>query len=445
MENENRYLPYSGRRYIVSQYGTVARADGELVVSRKTSEGIAVKLDWIFGSKFYNVGLVVLVSFKTLTLPDHLWDRIEVLYMDGDSNNCMPTNLTYRFKDGPLEVQEYPGYFFVPFFTTYAIDVNGNLINVNTGRTLTWWVTKPNGTRNSTGGYSCCRVVTGVAGESKMLFRHRALCLTFKPYGGDVADRVVNHIDGAPSNDTLDNLEWSTYSDNNKHAYSLGLRPNASRAVLMKNLKDGTILRFESISACARYLGNDYGTMIRLRILNSSDKLFDDMLTFKFDDETPWPYIDVNTKPTRCGGGGDIVARNVFTGEKIIFTGSNAGEKLTGVYSGTIIAHVNSMLDIPVMGYNFRYLSDVKFGWPNHTKRHLDIYRKHPLKAPNGVIKTDVTTGEETLFTSIREASSMTGISVGRIIDYINRDVCYLGKFKFSYFFLKKTLGPPLE
>ena len=33
----------------------------------------------------------------------------------------------------------------------------------------------------------------------------------------------VNHIDGVPENNTVENLEWVTHSQNIQHAYSIGL------------------------------------------------------------------------------------------------------------------------------------------------------------------------------------------------------------------------------
>jgi len=55
----------------------------------------------------------------------------------------------------------------------------------------------------------------------------------------------VNHIDGDKLNDNVDNLEWCTYSENQKHAYKLGLKKkvaklNEFQVRVIRKIKDMT-------------------------------------------------------------------------------------------------------------------------------------------------------------------------------------------------------------
>lgn len=50
---------------------------------------------------------------------------------------------------------------------------------------------------------------------------HRLVALTFIPNPNNL--QTVNHIDGNKDHNYVSNLEWCSYSDNNKHAYDTGL------------------------------------------------------------------------------------------------------------------------------------------------------------------------------------------------------------------------------
>lgn len=57
--------------------------------------------------------------------------------------------------------------------------------------------------------------------KGKTHYIHRLIAEHFiPPYQGE----TVNHKDGIKTNNDLSNLEWSTYSQNNKHAYDMGLK-----------------------------------------------------------------------------------------------------------------------------------------------------------------------------------------------------------------------------
>lgn len=58
--------------------------------------------------------------------------------------------------------------------------------------------------------------------KQKFYFIHKLVALTFLPNPNNYP--IINHIDGNPLNNYVENLEWCTYSHNIKHAYDNGLK-----------------------------------------------------------------------------------------------------------------------------------------------------------------------------------------------------------------------------
>jgi hypothetical protein len=68
--------------------------------------------------------------------------------------------------------------------------------------------------------------MVGVNGKTKSVHRLVATALLPNPLGLP----QINHKDGNKANNRVDNLEWTTASDNLRHAYRTGLRkPNSMR------------------------------------------------------------------------------------------------------------------------------------------------------------------------------------------------------------------------
>jgi len=95
----------------------------------------------------------------------------------------------------------------------HTIDVNGCIVNTETGKTKNVWISKI--------GYPCVSISEG--GFSKTEYVHRLLAKAFIDNPED--KKQVNHIDGNKANNNINNLEWVTPSENILHAYATKLQP----------------------------------------------------------------------------------------------------------------------------------------------------------------------------------------------------------------------------
>lgn len=129
-------------------------------------------------------------------------------------------------------------------FPTYSVSSEGRVRNNLTGRIL-----KP----GKTNGY--LQVVLCDSDGHHPKYVHDLVADAF--FDGDHEELEVNHDDGIKSNNFVGNLVWSTRSENIKHAFRTGLKcpsgPYSQRKVRIVETGE----EFESISACARYIGGD--------------------------------------------------------------------------------------------------------------------------------------------------------------------------------------------
>lgn len=113
-------------------------------------------------------------------------------------------------------ITNYEGY--------YEVSNQGNVRTVtrfieNSGKHGMWYKSRLLKFNIDKDGY--CTVALQKEGKIKRCKVHRLVLSTFDKPNEDLQ---VNHIDGNKTNNCLSNLEWTTSSENIKHAYTIGLK-----------------------------------------------------------------------------------------------------------------------------------------------------------------------------------------------------------------------------
>lgn len=113
----------------------------------------------------------------------------------------------------------------------------------------------------------------GLYRKGKRYFRrvHRLVAETFIPNPNHLPQ--INHKDGNPSNNKVDNLEWCTCQDNLLHSFRvLKRKPSitTAKAIKLTNKITNEILYFSTEKDCAFYLNMSHEHLNRL-LTNKND------------------------------------------------------------------------------------------------------------------------------------------------------------------------------
>jgi hypothetical protein len=98
------------------------------------------------------------------------------------------------------------------------------------------------------------------SGKQKMIREHRLFAICFLENPEDKSE--VNHIDGIKSNNSLSNLEWTTRSENIRHADRTGLRNILGENHGCAKLKDSEIpliFQMRKTGLTLKVIGDHFG------------------------------------------------------------------------------------------------------------------------------------------------------------------------------------------
>lgn len=342
-------VPISGNRYFINECGEIRGVDGLEVPQSIDDEGNRVVwADLWDGVGYYKVAVLSISFYKNLRLPFKLWNKIIPLYIDGNRENLHPSNLAYRFPAGGLEHPRHPGMFCIPMYTNYVISISGDLMRVGSTKIRSWHV-------NSKRGYCSTSVATDI-GNLTTAFRHRLMCLAFKEYPSQVDKLDVNHKNGIPGNDWLDNLEWVTRSRNMIHANENYLCQQ-NIPTLVRDVRTGEVTEYFSLAEVSRTFGLSIPTT-RIRVQSKGQKVYDGFFQFKIKSE-PLPWKDNIDFSTESNRNRPIVAISIDSGEVTEYRNVPVCEKDLNINRRAVYRKLNTGDERPYRGYVFKWLTDL--------------------------------------------------------------------------------------
>ena len=139
-----------------------------------------------------------------------------------------------------------------------------NFCNVRTHKNKTTWTErhglrhwKQRGLKNKMPNGRDIRVSLWKDGKVKDWLVHRLVAYAFIP-NTDKNKNSINHIDGNPRNNHVENLEWCNHKENNNHAFESGLMTTNNKTTLLR-LSDNKTFNFRSMAKASLFLGHHSG------------------------------------------------------------------------------------------------------------------------------------------------------------------------------------------
>lgn len=166
--------------------------------------------------------------------------------------------------------------------------------------------------------------------------RHRLLAIVFIPECRDITKLFVNHINGIPGDDRLENLEWVTPRENVLHAGRLGLTSKCL-PILVRDVVTGEISEFPSFLECATASGISRD-MVAYRVRSDGQRIFPEKCQYKLKSSKSGWYItsDLDKDLKAYGTHKQVVVRNVLSGEEAYFDKQADCARYLGIADSTL-------------------------------------------------------------------------------------------------------------
>lgn len=359
---QNKFTIIKGfSKYGISEDGVVIELKTETIVTptRHVRGYMSVELcpygRTLSGTKKPNLAKLVLTTFNPLP-HDKISQFVSVNYLNGDDTDVRLNNLEWDFSvyiPGliPGINISRTGFVRVPGYEYLEINGDG-CVQLGGFKLLVAYL-------HDNGYYY---VTVEHDGKKYPLLVHWLLALTFLEHPVDVSGIVINHKNGNTLDNSLSNLEWTTYSGNSLHAYETGLR-NDNKPVVVMDVKTRKTQRHYSLGAFCRAHALESGTIWnRLRYNRPLTPYMGYYIKYE-DDSRLWPEEDF-IMGRKSGVAEKVKIINLKTREELLFDSISLAAIHLGVNTSSVSYQVRKSTPTIYKGYCIKSASD-NSEWPN--------------------------------------------------------------------------------
>lgn len=358
-------------------------------------------------------GLFILYMSNRFHLPFCLWDRVDIKFMDEDSQNYRPENLYVFFKE-QIPNPDLPGFYYIPGYELNSINELGHVYCSPSNKMRIPEIKKEVHVKENS--YVYCSVNVR-KNKTKARLLHRLLALVFKNPPENYPKLVVDHVNSVKYDFSLGNIEWVSYKVNNTRARELGLRTD-NKEVDCLDTFTGVVKTYLCRNDCARDIGVTEGTVSSAftsggRVVLKRYKLRN------VGENLPWDDIIITAIGNNDAKA--IKTRNVFTGvvthypsiKRAMKVFESNGKKLHLV---SVTRQVkNEAQKLITCDHEFKY-DDDNSPWHEFTHWDMEVARKG-LNVFTPVYKlTDVTTNESNIYFGWQPINKLLNICKRTII-----------------------------
>lgn len=229
---------------------------------------------------------------------------------------------------------------------------------------------------------------------------HRLVALTFLEHPIDTDHLTVNHKDSNKQNNLPYNLEWASYSENNKHSFAEGPRGDTIRKIIIHNLETGSDYVASGYNDAGRYLkvapGSVHSVMTRR---NYEGKPYKGHLLKYSDDTRSWSEIQSGLIVEYRHVTGKVAVKNCDTNDVIIYDSFDDVLDNESINKHSLFRLLDRDDLIPWRRRLFQKVGDKPLKWPEYPKGVVDVYSK--IHASDRPIKVVDSKGTESFHTSL--------------------------------------------